>query len=701
MNRTPDGRLIDVSVNWSAAPGYETSLSRVMVSMLDITARKRAEAEREALSEIMQAAALISNLQGFLEVMRKSLGRVLYAENFFVIFRNPDSGLFEEVFSVDKYDQPMPPSSLEKSITSYVFRTGEPLLLTDAKFAELAARGEVELVGRNSASWLGAPLKTPAGTIGVIAVQNYEDMNCYSERDKVFLASVGAQVALAIERKQAEERLEEERILLRTLIDSLPDRVYVMDQQGRKIVSNTADWKATGVKTMEDVIGKTDLDTYAPELAKEYWAVDQKVINSGTAVLNHEEQGTDAEGNPIWILTSKVPLRDAQGKVRGLVGVGRDITERKRAEARIDRQVHRLSALRAVDTAISSSLDVRLSLNILLAQSINELGVDAAAVLVLNKFSNELEYTAGVGFRGGGITGLRLKLGEGLAGQAVLQRRTVSVPDLAEVARPFSRPRLMGLMAEEEFAAFFVVPLVAKGEVKGVMEVFHRARLDPEPEWLDFLETLAGQAAIAIDSAQTFSELQRSNMELALAYDATIEGWSRAMDLRDKETEGHTKRVTETALKLGRAMGLPERELTQVRRGALLHDIGKMGVPDAILLKPGPLTEEEWVIMRRHPTFAYEMLAPIRYLQPAINIPYCHHEKWDGTGYPRGLKGEQIPLAARMFAVVDVYDALTSDRPYRTAWSTEKAREYIREQAGIHFDRQIVELFLKEAPGAE
>ena len=357
-----------------------------------------------------------------------------------------------------------------------------------------------------------------------------------------------------------------------------------------------------------------------------------------------KNRGLDPEGNPVWILTSKVPVRDAQGKVRGLVGVGHDITAHKRAEAKIERQVHRLSALRAVDTAISSSLDLRLSLNILLAQSINELGVDAAAVLVLNKFSNELEYAAGVGFRGGAITGLHLKLGEGLAGQAILQRRTVSVPNLAEAEQPFSRPRLMGLMAEEGFAAFFVVPLVAKGEVKGVMEVFHRAPLDPEPEWLDFLETLAGQAAIAIDSAQTFSELQRSNMELALAYDATIEGWSRAMDLRDKETEGHTQRVTETAVKLGRAMGLTEQELTQVRRGSLLHDIGKMGVPDMVLLKPGPLTEEEWVIMRRHPTFAFEMLAPIRYLQRAINIPYCHHEKWDGTGYPRGTQGRTDPF---------------------------------------------------------
>jgi len=165
--------------------------------------------------------------------------------------------------------------------------------------------------------------------------------------------------------------------------------------------------------------------------------------------------------------------------------------------------------------------------------------------------------------------------------------------------------------------------------------------------------------------------------------------------LRDKETEGHTQRVTELTLKLARAMGLTNSDLVHIRRGALLHDIGKMGVPDGILFKEGPLTEEEWKIMRQHPRFAYEMLSPIEYLRPALDIPYCHHEKWDGSGYPRGLKGEEIPLAARLFAVVDVYDALTSDRPYRPAWPRQKTLEHIRQLSGSHFDPQVVETFME------
>jgi HD-GYP domain-containing protein (c-di-GMP phosphodiesterase class II) len=219
--------------------------------------------------------------------------------------------------------------------------------------------------------------------------------------------------------------------------------------------------------------------------------------------------------------------------------------------------------------------------------------------------------------------------------------------------------------------------------------------LNPNQDWLDFLEALAGQAAMAIESIRAFEYLQRSNTELALAYSRTIEGWSHALDLRDRETKDHTFRVMDMTLKLARMAGMNETELMHVKHGSLLHDIGKMGIPDAILLKEEHLTTAEWEIMRRHPFYAYEMLYPIEYLRPALDIPYCHHEKWDGTGYPRKLAGEQIPLAARLFAVVDVWDALRSDRPYRKGWAEDQVREYIRSQAGTHFEPRIVDLFLR------
>jgi putative two-component system response regulator len=192
---------------------------------------------------------------------------------------------------------------------------------------------------------------------------------------------------------------------------------------------------------------------------------------------------------------------------------------------------------------------------------------------------------------------------------------------------------------------------------------------------------------------QERTKLQEANAQLLAAYEATIAGWSRALDLRDRETEGHSRRVTQLTEKLAKALGMSGEEIMHLRRGALLHDMGKIGIPDSILHKPDTLTDEEWVIMRRHPQLAYDMLHSVEYLRPALEIPFNHHEKWDGTGYPRGLKGEEIPLTARLFAVVDVWDALTSDRPYRKAWSEEEALNYIREQSGKHFDPKVVELF--------
>ena len=352
---------------------------------------------------------------------------------------------------------------------------------------------------------------------------------------------------------------------------------------------------------------------------------------------------------------------------------------------------HRLAALRSIDLAISASMDLRLILNIVLDQTIAQLNVDAACVLLPGPAGSTLDYAVGRGFRTEALQHTQLRPGTGYAGQALLEKRVVHIPDLHARTTDFLRSPHF---AAEAFIAYFAVPLTAKGQARGVLEIFHRAPLEPDAEWLDFLDALAGQAAIAIDNATLFGDLQKSNTDLILAYDKTLEGWAKALELRDKETEGHSRRVTEMTLQMARAMGFSEAEIAHVRRGALLHDIGKMGIPDSILHKPGPLTDEEWAIMRQHPLYACNMLTPIEYLRPALDIPCYHHEKWDGTGYPQGLKGEQIPLAARIFAVVDVWDALRSERPYREAWPEEEVLEYIDDQAGSHFDPQVVEAFL-------
>ncbi|NUQ83535.1 MAG: PAS domain-containing protein [Anaerolineales bacterium] len=401
------------------------------------------------------------------------------------------------------------------------------------------------------------------------------------------------------------------------------------------------------------------------------------------------------DGSARYLHCSGAYLHDASGRPVRFIGTAQDVTERKLAEMQINKQINRLLALRRIDEVITSSFDLRLILNTLLRQALEQLQVDAADVLLLNEDRYTLDYLTGQGFRSISMENLQVPLNNSYTGRAVLERRLVQIADMK------AYPLLIRKMPGEEFVCYYGIPLINKGKVNGVLEIFHRASLQPDPEWMSFFETLAGQAAIAIDNAGLFEKLQRSNLELGLAYNATIEGWSRALDLRDKETEGHTQRVTEMTLKLARYMGIPEEQLVHIHRGVLLHDIGKMGVPDDILLKPGPLTEEEWEIMRRHPQLAYDWLAPISFLQQSLEIPYCHHEKWDGTGYPRGLKEEEIPLSARIFAVADVWDALTNDRPYRKAWSKEEALEYIRENSGGHFDPQVVNAFLERIVGAD
>jgi putative nucleotidyltransferase with HDIG domain len=357
-------------------------------------------------------------------------------------------------------------------------------------------------------------------------------------------------------------------------------------------------------------------------------------------------------------------------------------------------QLHLLHerALREIDLAITSNRQLGETLQVVLSQTRARLQVDAGAILLLNPQTQTLEYSSGQGFRTELIGQTHLQLGEGRAGTAIQEGRLFG---RAEIASPEKVPDRAGLIAGEGFAAYFIAPLFAKDKLLGALEVYHRAPIVMKTEWLRFLETLAGQAAIAIDNATLFADLQRSNWDLTQAYDTTLEGWSAALDLRDKETEGHTRRVTEMTVRLAEQMGMGAQELVQIRRGALLHDIGKMGIPDRILLKPDKLTDDEWVLMRMHPTYAYQMLKPIHYLEEAIDIPYCHHEHWDGSGYPRGLKGEQIPLAARIFSIVDVYDALTSDRPYRAAWPTDKVLEHIQRLSGTQFEPRLVEAFLE------
>jgi PAS domain S-box-containing protein/putative nucleotidyltransferase with HDIG domain len=534
------------------------------------------------------------------------------------------------------------------------------------------------------------PLKTKDGRL----VQVEFVSNVYLVGDKKVIQCNIRDIS---DRKRAEAALLEKEEAHWSLIENLPVGVVVHTPDTRIVLCNPEAEQLLRMPA-DQMLGKA-IHSLGWHLVREdgtslpenEFPVNQ-VIASGQVLKNFVVGfAGEIEGEFAWGLVNAYPEFDSDSKLRQVVVMFVDISNIKCADEKIRKHLEHLTALVEIDRAINFSFDLHLSLTTLLTHVIVQLGVDAADVLLLNSGSRMLEYVAGRGFHTGAIELARQPFGEGYAGRAAKERIIVHIPDLATERDSFLR-RI--LLEGESFASYHGVPLIAKGQVVGVLEVFHRSRIMRDKEWLDFLKALASQAAIAIDNVTLFENLQHSNTELFQAYNATIEGWSRALELRDNETEGHTQRVADLTVKLARLFGLNDAALVQVRWGALLHDIGKMGIPDDILLKDDLLTEDEWLVMKRHTVFAYEMLSPIRYLRAALDIPCAHHEKWDGTGYPFGLKGEQIPLVARIFAVVDVWDALRSNRLYRTSWSVEKVRDHLRSLAGTHFDPHVVAVCL-------
>ena len=490
--------------------------------------------------------------------------------------------------------------------------------------------------------------------------------------------------------KQITLALQDNERKYHDLVNQSPEGVFIIEGTGRILTVNKAICEQLGYDEREllsmsiwELIPEQYLGRYRQSLQDILEGIRFK------EALEYTLRGKDNKNHYVEILSAPY----YSGKyIVGFQGIARDITERKQAEARIQRQLERLTSLSTIDRVILANFDLKLSLSEILAHVTTQLGIDAADILILNPGMQFLKYGAGHGFRKKALQDTQIRLGESYAGRVVLGRQLIQISNLrTEPQNSF----LVNLLNGEDFACYYGVPLITKGQVIGVLEIYHRAELRPDPEWFDFLNTLAEQTALALEIPTLFESLQRSNAELTLAYDETIEGWSHALDLRDRETEGHTQRVTELTVKLTRLFGLSEMEQTQIRWGALLHDIGKMAIPDEILHKPGPLTDEEWVVMKKHPSLAYEMLAPINFLRLALDIPYCHHEKWDGSGYPRGLIGDQIPLEARIFAVADVWDALRSDRPYRGAWAEEKVLEQICASSGTFFDPRVVDVFMQ------
>jgi PAS domain S-box-containing protein len=529
--------------------------------------------------------------------------------------------------------------------------------------------------------------------------------------------------------------LRQSELRFRDLFENAVDPIFVTDADMRYVDVNRKAAELTGY-SKEELLRRTILDMVPPEQISRSTEELEKLKQRG-AYERFEGKLRTRDGG--WIdveVNSAAIVRD--GRVVGSQDFVRDITVRKRqqeelvrshgelearvqertlaltemnrtlereiadrrkAEQKIGEQLERQQALTAVEGAITSSLDLSLTLNVFIEQVMGRLRTDAAAVLLYDPVHQELTFAAERGFRSNRIKKVTVRAGQSLAGTVIERRQKLIIRDFEKEEPGLLMPEgysfKNGFMAREEgFCAYIGVPLLVKGEVKGLIEIFHRHPFAPDQEWLDFLEALSHQAAIAIDNASMFEQLQRSHQEIVHAYEMTIEGWARALDIRDNETHGHSRRVTDLTVEVARAMGINGGSLVHIRRGALLHDIGKLGVPDSILLKPGKLTDEEMTIMKRHPLIAYDILSPIPFLKESLDIPYLHHEKWDGSGYPKGIRGEEIPVPSRIFAVIDVWDALRSDRPYRPAWKDDRVIDYLRTEKGRHFDPAVVDVFL-------
>jgi PAS domain S-box-containing protein/putative nucleotidyltransferase with HDIG domain len=812
----------------------------------DLEERKRAEEVQSVLYRIADSALTAPTLNELYSRIHSIVGELLPANNFFISLYDETAGLLHFPYHSDQIDSEWVSIKPGRSLSGYVLRTGKPLLATPEVFDELIQTGEVELIGARMLDWLGVPLKTQGKTTGVMVVQTYPGSQRLSEAEKDILVFVSNQVAMAIERKRAEEALRESEERFSSAFEYAPIGMTLSSLEGKWLKINRALCELLGYAENELLEKNFQEFTHPDDLSTNLDYMRQ-MLNDEIETYQMEKRYIHKQGHLVWALLSVSLVRDGQGNPLYFITHIQDITDRNQRESereavitvssalrvavtraemlpvlldqllalfnadgamlsmhnqatgetitelgrgpvgarltglrlppgvglsgvtvssgrpyrindiqedarfalpdwpadicaaasapliaheviigalwvarrsefsesevrmlvaiadmaanaihrvtlneQTERSLQRLTALHQIDTAISASLDLHITLNVLLDHVIMQLGADAADILLLTPYNESLEYAAGRGFRTKSIERSLVRLGRGQAGGAALSRQILTFPDMAMAVPPCSRA---SLLMDENFVSHQVGPLVAKGQVKGVLEIFQRSRLAPDLEWLDFLETLSTQAAIAIDNAGLFERLQRSNLELSLAYDTTLEGWAHALELRDQETEGHTQRVTELTLDLARLMGISDANMLHIRRGALLHDIGKMGVPDSILLKPGPLTPDEWEIMRRHPVYAYDMLSSITYLRQSMDIPRYHHEKWDGTGYPYGLKGEQIPLSARIFSVVDVWDALSTDRPYRAAWDKARAAEYIHQQSGHQFDPVVVKRF--------
>jgi PAS domain S-box-containing protein/putative nucleotidyltransferase with HDIG domain len=477
------------------------------------------------------------------------------------------------------------------------------------------------------------------------------------------------------EQKEAARVIVENEEKFRTLSETTTAGIFIY-RDDRYLYVNPMWCEITGLSE-EELLKTKPLDIMNPEVNLESVRHIEKGKNDeiGQARVEHTFTAHNGESHTIALTISQIVFEGAPA----VIGTAIDITNRKQRE-------HELEVISEMGEALRINISRDQVLTMAMSKLMSIMNLDGAYLSLYNPQTKLIEVKK-TGGQWGELLSAPVQKDEGLSGHIISTGRTYLD------TQPETDPYFLYPELAKGFAALAGVPLIAKGETIGSLVIGSRKRLTEND--LRLLKAVADITSSAIHRADLFEQTIQQTDELRHAYDSTLEGWALALELRDKETQGHSVRIAKMTLRLAKRLNIPEDQLEDVRRGALLHDIGKLGVPDTILLKNGPLTPEEWVIMQKHPSYAYEMLSQIKFFANAIDIPYCHHEWWDGSGYPRGLEGEQIPLPARIFCIIDVWDALTSNRPYREAWKKEEALAHIINQAGTHFDPDVVNEFIQ------
>ena len=723
--KAKDGKHVWVEVRESPVVRENKPVS-IVGALTDITDRKKGEenlerrlAELTVLQSVAMAGSQSYSIDEVIKRTTQIVSGMLYPDNCGVLLLNEAGTLLKVHISYwgKLFDGAVDELPLSRGIIGQVAATGQPMRNNDV--SHITPYLETTTGIRSE---LCVPIRVNEKIIGVFNVESRK-LNAFAEEDERVLNTIAGTLGTAIarirllnteqkRRQEAENLREATSALTRTIeLDKLFD--IILESLAKLVSYTSASIEVVDLEQAE-IVASRGLPEGHEYIGKKYgfrpgkWGIeiDRPIILPDIQADERFEKYEGTEYIRGWM---GVPML-AQDNLIGYLNLDSDQVDFY-TEAQADlvqifanqaataiQNAYRFQSekkrrneaenLQVAATAVTSSLDVEEVLETILIALKEVTPYDSTSVLLLE--GNRVRIRAAKGLPNPSLAIDQLFPANNPLLKEIQKSGTAVIVEDAQKDVRFER-----WVAAENIHGWLGIPLIARGQIIGYITLnSYRVGAFNEND-AALAQTFAHQAAVAIDNAHLFTRLQETNEELSKAYDTTLEGWGKALELRDKETQGHTMRVTELTLKLARQIGIREPELTQVRRGVQVHDIGKMGVPDHILHKKTPLTKKEWGAMQAHPRYAFDLLYPITYLRPSLDIAYCHHERWDGTGYPRGLRGDKIPLPARIFSVVDVWDALTSNRSYRKAWPIKRVIKHIRDEAGRQFDPEIVEIFLK------